>query len=131
MQLISTIIVAMFAIGLISFELIALTARPKAVQLLEAFAKTPFHHFLEQALRLVIGASLVVVSPHMLLTNIFLVFGWVMLITSLALIGLPWHWHKKFAQKVIPPVIKFIHVYGTLSLTLGIFTLYCLITPHL
>ncbi|AOE50344.1 hypothetical protein [Kangiella sediminilitoris] len=130
METISQIIVVLFAVGLMCFEPVAIIAKTKAIHFLEAFAKTPFYHFLEQTLRLIIGAALVTASPIMLYSDLFGILGWVVIITSLMLIGLPWRWHQKFAQKVIPTVKKYIHVYGVLSFTLGALTLYCLVSTH-
>ena len=120
-------IVWLFALGLITFEFVILLAKPKAIQFLRAFVKTPWHHFLEQTLRLIVGASIVVHAPHMAFSDFFGVFGWIIIITSLMLVGLPWRWHRTFAQKVIPTVIKFIQLYGILCLILGSFIIYSLI----
>lgn len=127
MTLIVEAIVWLFALGLIIFEFVIVMARPKAIQFLNAFVKTPWHHFLEQTLRLITGASIVVHAPNMAFSEFFGVFGWIIIITSLMLVGLPWRWHHNFAKKVIPTVIKFIHLYGVLCLTLGIFIIYSLI----
>ncbi|RDX36375.1 hypothetical protein DZA50_04745 [Kangiella sp. HD9-110m-PIT-SAG07] len=127
MAITAEIIVWLFALGLITFEFLILLAKPKAIQFLNAFVKTPWHHFLEQTLRLIVGASIVVHAPNMAFSEFFGVFGWVIIITSLMLVGLPWRWHRTFAQKVIPTVIKFIQLYGILCLALGIFLIYSLV----
>lgn len=127
MALIVEATVWLFALGLIAFEFIILLAKPKAIQFLKAFVKTPWHHFLEQTLRLIIGASIVVHAPHMAFSDLFGIFGWIIIITSLMLVGLPWRWHHTFAQKVIPTVIKFIQLYGILCLALGSFIIYSLV----
>lgn len=127
MTLIVEATVWLFAFGLILFEILVLTAKPKAISFLNAFVKTPWHHFLEQTLRLIVGAALVVQAPNMAFSEFFGVFGWVIIITSLTLVGLPWRWHRTFAQKVIPTVIKFIQLYGILCLALGIFIIYSLV----
>jgi hypothetical protein len=127
MELVSSVIVWGFAIGLILFEALVLNAKPKAINFLNAFVKTPRHHFLEQILRLIVGTAIIVQAPNMAFSELFGIFGWVIIITSLMLIGLPWRWHQNFARKVIPTVIKYIHLYGILCLTLGIFITYSLI----
>ncbi|AKE52517.1 hypothetical protein [Kangiella geojedonensis] len=126
MALIVEATVWLFALGLIAFEFVILLAKPKAIQFLKAFVKTPWHHFLEQTLRLIIGASIVVHAPDMAFSDLFGIFGWIIIITSLMLVGLPWRWHHTFAKKVIPTVIKFIQLYGILCLALGSFTIYSL-----
>ena len=127
MALISAIIVWLFAFALILFEILVLTAKPKVINFLNAFVKTPWHHFLEQTLRLIVGAAILVHAPNMAFSEFFGVFGWIIIITSLMLVGLPWRWHHTFAQKVIPTVIKFIQIYGILCLVLGGFIIYCLV----
>ena len=127
MALIVEATVWLFAFGLILFEILILIAKPQAISFLNAFVKTPWHHFLEQTLRLIVGAALVVQAPNMAFSEFFGVFGWIIIITSLMLVGLPWRWHRTFAQKVIPTVIKFIQLYGILCFALGIFIIYSLV----
>ncbi|WP_223669596.1 hypothetical protein [Kangiella shandongensis] len=129
MEMVSTVIAAVFAIGLMCFEPVAIFAKAKAVRFLEAFAKSPLYHFTEQTLRLIAGAALVTASPRMFYSDLFGIFGWVIIITSLMLIGFPWRWHRHFAQKVIPTVVRFIHIYGILCFSLGSFILYSLLSP--
>ncbi|GAA4363835.1 hypothetical protein [Kangiella marina] len=127
MAFIAETIVWLFALGLILFEIIVLVDKSKAISFLNAFVKTPWHHFLEQTLRLIVGGAIVVHAPHMAFSEFFGIFGWVIIITSLMLVGLPWRWHHNFAKKIIPTIIKLIHFYGILCLALGIFIIYCLI----
>ena len=127
MALMTEMILWLFALGLILFELMVIVAKPKAIRFLNAFVKTPWHHFLEQTLRLIVGAALVIHAPSMKFSELFGVFGWIVIIPSLMLVGLPWRWHRSFAKKVIPTVIKFIQFYGILCLALGIFIIYSLV----
>lgn len=127
MALITELILWLFALGLTLFEVMVIVAKLKAIRFLNAFVKTPWHHFLEQTLRLIVGTALVIHSPHMKFSEFFGVFGWIVIITSLMLLGLPWRWHRSFAQKVIPTVIKLIHLYGLSCLALGIFIIYSLL----
>ncbi|GAA0199294.1 hypothetical protein GCM10009123_03280 [Kangiella japonica] len=127
MALITEVILWLFALGLTLFEVMVIVAKLKAIRFLNAFVKTPWHHFLEQALRLIVGTALVIHSPNMKFSEFFGVFGWIVIITSLMLVGLPWRWHRSFAQKVIPTVIKLIHLYGLSCLGLGIFIIYSLL----
>ena len=127
MALITEMILWIFALGLILFELMVIVAKPKAIRFLNAFVKTPWHHFLEQTLRLIVGVALVIQAPNMKFSEFFGVFGWIVIITSLMLVGLPWRWHRSFAKKVIPTVIKLIHLYGLSCLALGIFIIFSLI----
>jgi hypothetical protein len=127
MALITEMILWIFALGLILFEVMVIVAKPKAIRFLNAFVKTPWHHFLEQTLRLIFGTALVIHAPNMKFSEFFGVFGWIVIITSLMLVGLPWRWHRSFAKKVIPTVIKLIQLYGLSCLALGIFIIYSLL----
>lgn len=127
MALITEMTLWLFALGLIFFEVLVIVAKPKPIRFLNTFVKTPWYHFLEQTLRLVVGTALVIHAPNMKFSEFFGGFGWVIIITSLMLLGLPWRWHRSFAQKVIPSVIKLIHLYGLSCLALGIFIIYSLL----
>ncbi|MBV34323.1 MAG: hypothetical protein CMP47_02520 [Rickettsiales bacterium] len=127
MALITEVISWLFALGLILFEVMVIVAKPKAIRFLNAFVKTPWHHFIEQAFRLIVGTALAIHSPNMKFSEFFGIFGWIVIITSLMLVGLPWRWHRAFAQKVIPTVIKLIQLYGLSCLALGIFIIYSLL----
>lgn len=131
MFLVSQVIVGLFATGLIAFELTVIVTKPRAVKFLEAFVRTPFHHFLEQTIRLIVGAAFVVASPQMLYSSVFNIIGWLIIITSLLLIGLPWRWHHKFALKVIPTVVKLVQFYGIICALFGTWILYSLLAPAL
>lgn len=100
---------ALFLIGLAALTF----ARPAAsARFLGAFAQTPRAHYTEQAIRLVMGTALIVRAPCMTFPGPFALLGWIILVTSLALLLLPWRWHKRFADRVVPTVIRYQRLYG-------------------
>lgn len=52
-------------------------------------------HYVEQLLRLLIGTSLVVFSPAMWQGNVFWLVGWAIVVSSVALLLIPWQWHHQ------------------------------------
>lgn len=105
--------------------LIFATERGKAFLL--GFASSGSTHYLEIFLRIIVGAALVVYSPKMLFPMVFLVFGWLLIGTSAVLALIPWQWHKKFADRSLPPVLKYPKLMAIFSAAIGLFLLYCLI----
>lgn len=118
-----------FAFGVflltLAASLVFWTERGKAFWL--GFASSAFTHFLEISLRIIVGATLVVYSPNMLFPTVFLVFGWMLIGTSAVLALIPWRWHKRFADRSLPPVLKFPKLMAIFSAAIGLFLLFCLI----
>lgn len=112
---------ALFLIGLA----VTIYARPSlAVRFLNAFASSARAHYAEQAARLAVGGALILFSPEMWQADVFRVFGWIVVVTTIGLFCIPWRWHRKFAQWVVPPVIRFAKLYGIASALLGSLLLY-------
>jgi hypothetical protein len=106
---------------------IAISIRPRrAEQFLGAYASTAGAHFTEQAVRLVIGFALVILYPSMGYSNILTRFGLIIILTTLELLLIPWKWHYKFGEWVIPPVIRYVKIYSIGVFVLGIFLLFSL-----
>ena len=103
-----------FALGLASLLL------PKrASQFLLGFASSPTVHFAELFLRFAVGAALVLYAPRMFLSGIFNLFGWVLLVTTVCLLLIPWRWHRRFAQHAVPRATRHIALVGLASLAIG------------
>lgn len=97
----------------------ALLAPGRASRLLLGFAATPRVHYAEMLARLMVGGSLVLYAPLMFAARVASLFGWVILVTTAGLLLLPWRWHHRFAQRVVPPTLRWIAVIGVFSLALG------------
>jgi hypothetical protein len=98
---------------------VALLVPGQAKRFLLGFARTARAHYAEMLMRLVIGGSLVGYGPHMFAAHAVGLFGWVILVTTAGLLLLPWRWHHRFAQRVVPPATRYITVIGWCSLALG------------
>lgn len=130
MVYITGFLVNLFALLLLVLGLLCFL-RPTSVQnFFDLFVATKKAHFIEQMIRLVVGLSLIRFSEMMTYSGLFYAFGWLIVVTSLLLIVLPWRWHQKFAQRVIPVVKKHLKVYGLLSLFLAVMLLYAVWAPE-
>ena len=89
MQLFAIIVVIFGALCIAAS--VVLILRPTATHAaLNWFASTVRAHVIEQAARLLLGASLVLTAPAMWQPVLFLVIGWLIIVTSVALLCLPW-----------------------------------------
>ncbi len=124
MMLFSGVFVVAFASFLLGLA-VTIYARPsRAARFLNAFASSAGAHYAEQAVRLVMGGSLVLFSSEMWQPNLFRLFGWIIVATTVGLLCIPWQWHRRFARWVVPPVIRHMKLYGFGVAVLGGFLLY-------
>jgi len=118
MQLFAIIVVIFGALCIAAS--VVLILRPTATHAaLNWFASTVRAHVIEQAARLLLGASLVLTAPAMWQPVLFLVIGWLIIVTSVALLCLPWRLHHRFARMVMPTVIRQARLYGLCVLAFG------------
>lgn len=124
MHTLAGLVVAGFGLFLIGLAAV-IAARPRAAEgFFHLFASTPRAHFTEQALRLAAGGAMAYFAPSMRDPGVFALFGWLTCGTSIALMLLPWRWHRMFAGMVIPHVIRHMKLFAFASFSLGAFVLY-------
>jgi hypothetical protein len=124
MEVLSGILVVGFAAFLIGLaSLIAIEPR-RAERVLRSFARSARAHYTEQVLRLIAGGALVVFAPSMWHSDLFMLFGWLIVVTALVLLLLPWRWHHEFGKWVIPVVIRHLNLFALGALALGILIFY-------
>jgi hypothetical protein len=97
----------------------ALVQPELARRFLGAFATTRGLHFTELALRILVGAALISSAPHMAGTLPILLFGWVLVGSSIALSLLPWRLHQRFAAWSVPQAMPYLPLIGVASLAGG------------
>jgi len=95
----------------------------QAERFLLGFAGSLQKHFSELFLRFLVGGAFVIHAPQMYLSDVFGLFGWILLLTTAALLVIPWKWHRRFAQYAVPKAIQYIKLIGLVSLALGGFIL--------
>ena len=122
MTLLASIVVVACGLALIAFTGVAFAKPALAERFLMSFASSARTHYVEMAFRLLIGTSIVVLSPAMWPTSIFRLIGWAIVISSVALLLMPWRWHHRFGQKVLPTLIRRMRVYAV-----GVFAFGCLL----
>jgi hypothetical protein len=97
-----------------------------AERFLGGFAGSLRAHAMEQGLRLVAGIGFVSHAPRARFPLGFEVFGWVLIATSAALLLIPWRWHQRFAQRVVPPLLRHKRMYGVAAGALGALVLWAM-----
>lgn len=103
---------------------VAAFVRPDAVKrYLEGHASSARLHNLELSIRLVVGASCVYAAPDMRVSAVFLVFGWVLVITTIGLCVLPWRMHQRFAAWSVPQATRHMPMLAAGSLLGGFIVL--------
>lgn len=100
--MLASIAVLLAGLYLVGLAAVATVSPQRAKVFLSSLASSAFAHFLELFVRLVIGAALVVYAPQMKFTRAFVVFGWVLVVTTIGLFTVPWRWHHRFATWSVP-----------------------------
>lgn len=124
MSLAAAFVVVAFSLILFAFTGVAIAKPAVAERFLVRFASSARTHYIEQVFRLQIGAALVVLSPAMWQPSVFRLFGWAIVISSVALICVPWQWHNRFAERVRPIVLRHLRLYAVGSFAFGAILLF-------
>lgn len=117
-------VVVAFALTLLAFSGTAAVRPAAAIRLLESFASSARAHYLEQGLRIAAGLALVVAAPAMAASGFFRLLGWTLIVTSAALLGVPWRRHQQFARRVLPPVVRHLKPYAVLVAAFAVLLIY-------
>ena len=125
-KFLSGIIILSFGIFLLGLAIIIVIKPGRAERFLGSYANSARAHYTEQVGRLVVGIALVTLAPSMWYTNLISILGWLLVVTTLGLLLIPWQWHHKFGEVVIPLTLKYMKFYALGALLLGIFVLYSL-----
>jgi hypothetical protein len=122
MVLLARIVVVVSGLALIAFPGVVFARPSLAERFLMSFASSARAHYVEMAARLLVGTSLVVLSPAMWPTQLFLIIGWAIVVSSVVLLLMPWQWHHRFGQRVLPTLVRRMKVYAV-----GVFAFGCLL----
>lgn len=106
------IVIVVFAVFLIGLTGVVFATPGLAERFFMSFASSARTHFAEQAIRLLFGASLVVLSPTMWQANMFRILGWAVVTTSVGLMLLPWRWHHRFATRALPRIVRHMRLFA-------------------
>ena len=124
MSVVAARVVAVFGLSLITFTGVAFAKPARAERFLMSFATSARAHYVEQAFRILVGAALVVLSSTMWQPRMFWLFGWAMVVSSAALICVPWQWHDRLGQRVRPMLVRYLKLYAVGAFALGVLLLY-------
>jgi uncharacterized protein YjeT (DUF2065 family) len=116
-------VVVLIGLYLLVLAILAFAAPAQASRFLLGFAGSIRLHFLELALRLMAGAAFIWRAPSLRWSELFTVVGWVLVVTTLVLVVIPWRWHRRFAEKTVPQAVRHIRLIGLGSFIAGAFVL--------
>jgi hypothetical protein len=124
MSQVAAVVVVGFGLLLIVLAGVAFAKPVIAERFLMHFASSARTHYVEQIFRLLIGAALVVLSPTMWQPTMFWLVGWAIVVSSAALMCVPWRWHHRFGKRLLPIVVRHLRLYAVGSLAFGALLLY-------
>jgi hypothetical protein len=124
MTVVAAVMVVGFGLSLIALPGIAFAKPAIVVRFLSVFASSARAHYVEQGFRLLVGAALVVRSPTMWQPGMFWLFGWAIVVSSAVLMCVPWQWHRRLGERVLPLLVRHLRLYAVGSLALGALLLY-------
>jgi len=125
-SVVAAIVVVAFAFSLIAFTSVAFAKPAIAERFLSAFASSARTHYVEQSVRLLAGAALVVLSPTMWQPRMFWFFGWAIVVSSAVLVCVPWQWHHRLGERfrILPTLVRHLRLYAIGTFALGALLLY-------
>jgi hypothetical protein len=123
-RLLSGVVVVGFCLFLIGLAVVIATMPSLAERFLRSFASSARTHYTEQGLRLLVGAALINLANSMRYPELFTVFGWLIVGTTVGLLLIPWQWHHRFSMRVMPPVFQHMKLFALGALALAAFILY-------
>ena len=122
MTLLAGIVLVACGLALLTFTGVVIARPALAERFLMSFASSARAHYVEMALRLLVGTSLVLLSPAMRPAGLFRIIGWAIVISSVALLLMPWRLHHRFGRRVLPTLVRRMKLYA-----LGVFAFGCLL----
>jgi hypothetical protein len=123
-RLLSGIVVVGFCVFLIGLAVVIATRPLLAERFLRSFASSARAHYTEQGSRLLVGAALINFANSMWHSELFKLFGWLIVVTAVALLLTPWQWHHKLGTWMIPLVIRHMKLFAFGASALGVLILY-------
>lgn len=123
-------IVLIAALYLIALGGSALTRPELARRFLGGFATTRRLHFTELALRVCVGGAFIIAAPRLAFGGVLLLFGWVLITTSVGLALVPWRLHQRFAAWSVPRATRHLTLIGVASLLGGVGVVAAIIIPR-
>ena len=108
---------------LVGLAVLSFLSPERASRFLLSFASSASAHYLELAVRLLVGGAILLSAPHMLFPGAFVIVGWVLVVTTLGLFAVPWRWHHRFAQWGVPHAVANLQLVAVASFSFGGFVI--------
>ena len=112
-------VVFLVGIYLVALGVVSFAAPTLAARFLLSHASSAAAHYAELLVRLTAGGAFLLTANSMQFPAVFVAIGWVLLVTTAALALVPWHWHRRFAQRFVPRAVRHIKLVGAASLVFG------------
>lgn len=122
--MLTAVIVVLAGIWLIALATISFARPNLAKRFLGGFASSAFTHFLEVSVRIIVGTAFVLYSPQMKFSVMLALFGWILILTSIVLLFVPWKLHRRFAEWSLPVATRSMLLFGIVSYLGGLFILF-------
>jgi hypothetical protein len=122
-SLLASMLVLLTGLYLTGLSLVLLLSPARGIRFLAGFAGSAFTHYLELVLRLIAGGAILLYAPQMLFSGFFVIFGGVLVVTTIGLFAVPWQWHHRFAQRAVPYATRNSRLVAVASFVLGGFVL--------
>ena len=123
-SLLSGIVVVGFCLFLIGLAAVIAVRPSLAEHFLSSFASSAPAHYTEQLGRLIVGVAMVNFARLMWFPGLFKLFGWLLVITAVGLLLLPWRWHHEFGKWAIPVAIRHLKLIAIGASALAAFIVY-------
>lgn len=120
LQMITLAVVLLTALFFVLLGATALLRPSLASKFLLGFANSATKHYVEIVTRFAVGSSFLVTAPRTTHPSAFVLFGWVLIISTTAMLLLPWRWHHRFAQESVPRALQYLWLIGVSSVVLGV-----------
>jgi hypothetical protein len=126
-RLLAAAVVLLTGLYLVGLAAVALFAPARATRFFDGFASSALAHYAELLLRGAAGGAMVIYAPSMRFSAAFAVVGWVLIVTTAALLAVPWRWHQRFARWAVPQALPHLRLIAAVSLLFGGIVLTCVI----
>jgi len=123
-EVLAKVVVFLAACYFVLLGVVALTKPAHGKRFLLGFAGSPFKHYAEMLVRLLVGGAFISHSTKMGHSVMFLGFGWLLVATTVPLMLVPWRLHRQFTEKTVPLATRYMGAIGLSSFVAGVFTLY-------
>jgi len=119
MTLAAAVVMLLCALYLLLLGVVALCWPRHSTIFLQGFAQSAWMHYCELAVRFAVGIACLQLAPQLSAPQIYQLAAWGLLLTSFALLLLPWRWHQRIAMRTTASIRRWQPLIGISSLALA------------